>query len=136
MEDYKPLKRVGETSFVGDFVCELFNARTTFHILHLKIIGTGSFAAHKALNEIYDALPGLADGIAESYQGATNKILTIPVACPKQCNSVDEALMYLEELYKKCSDVQNKMPYSDIVNDIDNIKSLINSIKYKLKFLS
>jgi len=27
------------------------------------------------------------------------------------------------------------MPYSEIVNDLDNIKSTINSIKYKLLFL-
>ena len=36
-------------------VSELMNAGTSFHKLHLKVTGVGSFAAHKALNShLYD----------------------------------------------------------------------------------
>ena len=31
--------------------------------------------------------------------------------------------------------LQAKMPYSEIVNDLDTIKSTINSARYKLTFL-
>ncbi len=31
--------------------------------------------------------------------------------------------------------LQDKMPYSEIVNDLDTIKSTMNSAKYKLLFL-
>ena len=54
-------------------VSELMNAATSFHKLHLKITGLGSYAGHKALNEIYDALPGHADDLAEGFQGASEK---------------------------------------------------------------
>jgi hypothetical protein len=31
--------------------------------------------------------------------------------------------------------LQSKMPYSEIVNELDTVKSTLNSAKYKLKFL-
>jgi hypothetical protein len=34
------------------------------------------------------------------------------------------------------TNLQSQIPYSEIVNDLDNIKSTLNSAKYKLKFLS
>ena len=66
----EPSKKSNVDSMTADLVEELMNASTSFHKLHLQVEGVGSFAAHKALNEIYDALPGLADSIAEGYQGA------------------------------------------------------------------
>jgi len=56
-------------------VSELMNAATSIHKLHLKVTGPGSFASHKALNELYDALPGHADTLAEGFQGAHEKLL-------------------------------------------------------------
>ena len=56
-------------------VVELMNAATSFHKLHLSVTGDGSYAQHKALNEIYDALPELADTIAEGMQGVCEVIL-------------------------------------------------------------
>jgi len=35
---------------------EMMNAATSFHRLHLKVTGDGSFAAHKALGEFYEGL--------------------------------------------------------------------------------
>jgi DNA-binding ferritin-like protein len=34
---------------------ELMDAATKFHVLHLTVTGAGSYAAHKALNNLYDA---------------------------------------------------------------------------------
>jgi Na+/phosphate symporter len=50
-------------------------------------------------------------------------------------DSVQEALAYLRELTGQVNSLQASMPYSEIVNDLDTIKSTINSIKYKLLFL-
>lgn len=116
-------------------VSELMNAATSIHKLHLKVNGTGSFAAHKALNELYDALPGHADDLAEGYQGAAEMLLTYSEVAPRQLNTVEDALSYLRELTNMVNALQSKMPYSEIVNDLDTIKSTINSGKYKLKFL-
>jgi DNA-binding ferritin-like protein len=116
-------------------VSELMNARTSIHKLHLKIQGVGSYAGHKALNELYDALPDHADDIAEGFQGAAEKLLEYSDSAPRSLNSVQEALAYLRELKEMVTSLQGVMPYSEIVNDLDNVKSTINSIKYKLLFL-
>ena len=122
-------------SMTAACVSELMNAATSFHKLHLKVTGTGSFAAHKALNELYDALPGHADDLAESFQGAAEKLLSYTDASPRSLGSVADAVDYLNEMKKMVDGLQAKMPYSEIVNDLDTIKSTLNSAKYKLIFL-
>lgn len=148
MEKPKLLKRNAEASMsysapsngscdsmTAACVSELMNAAVSFHKLHLKVQGAGSYAAHKALNELYDALPGHADDLAEGYQGASEKILTYTEASPAVLNSVADGLAYIREIYQMVNGLQAKMPYSEIVNDLDTVKSTLNSIKYKLLFL-
>jgi DNA-binding ferritin-like protein len=122
-------------SMTAACVSELMNAATAIHKLHLKVSGSGSYAAHKALNELYDALPGHADDLAEGFQGASEKLLTYKEAAPRTLNTVAEAIDYLKEMTEMVTGLQAKMPYSEIVNDLDMIKSTINSGKYKLIFL-
>ena len=116
-------------------VSELMNAATTFHKLHLKVTGTGSYAAHKALNDLYDALPGHADDLAEGFQGAAETLLKYNDEAPKTLNTVEDGLRYLRMLVDMVSGLQDKMPYSELVNELDNVKSTLNSAKYKLLFL-
>lgn len=116
-------------------VSELMNAGTSFHKLHLKITGPGSYAAHKALNELYDAMPGHADDLAESFQGAAEKLLEYEENGPRILNSVQEGLSYIRDLIAQVTALQSIMPYTEIVNDLDTIKSTLNSGKYKLLFL-
>ena len=59
-EDYQPSEYPLDEE-VAELGYMLMSAAVTFHKLHLKITGFGSFAAHKALNELYDALPELCD---------------------------------------------------------------------------
>jgi len=114
---------------------ELMNAASSFHKLHLKVKGSGAYAAHKALNELYDALPGHADILIEGYQGASEKILDYKESTPRTLNSVEEGLAYLRDMYQMVNTLQAKMPYSEIINSLDNLKDTINSAKYKLLFL-
>lgn len=116
-------------------VTELMNARNSFHKLHLRVTGLGSFASHKALNELYDALPDHADDLAEAFQGAAEKLLVFQDGVTRSLSSVDEAISYLRDIKEMVTTLQSSMPYSEIVNDLDNVKSTINSIKYKLLFL-
>lgn len=116
-------------------VTELMNAATSFHKLHLKVQGSGAYAAHKALNELYDALPGHADDLAEGYQGAAERILEYTEASPRTLASPTEGLSYIRDLITMVTGLQAKMPYSEIVNDLDLVKSTLNSTKYKLLFL-
>lgn len=120
----------------ADVASELMNAAISFHKLHLKVQGMGSFAAHKALGDLYESLPGHADTLVESYQGAAELLLSFGDCCsPKTLNSVEEAIIYIKELCMVICQLQSMMPYSEIVNDLDTIKSTLNSAKYKLLFL-
>jgi DNA-binding ferritin-like protein len=114
---------------------ELMNAASSFHKLHLKVKGAGSYAAHIALNDLYDALPGHADTLVEGYQGASEKLLDYTEASPRTLNTVEEGVAYLREMYQMVNNLQAKMPYSEIVNSLDTLKDSINSAKYKLIFL-
>ena len=123
-------------ALTGSFVKELMNAATSFHKLHLQVTGVGSYAQHKALNEIYDALPDLADSIAEGYQGACEVILQYEDQSPMMLQNVDEAIEYLREIKYQVDELQAVIPHSEIVNLLDTVKDVINSAKYKLIFLS
>lgn len=137
------LTKLSRTAYIGDSleaktaacVTELLNAAVSFHKLHLRVTGLGSYAGHKALNELYDALPEHGDDLAEGFQGAAEKLLSYPDTAPRSLASVEEALAYLREMKEMVNSLQAIMPYTEIVNDLDNVKSTINSIKYKLLFL-
>ncbi len=108
----------------------------SMHQLHLKITGPGSLSVHKALGEFYEAMPGLIDSVAEQYQGAREKLLEYPTVTPYKCGSVQEALSHMKELYAEVNNLQKLMTFSEVTNQLDEVKSLIASTKYKLMFLS
>ena len=112
---------------------DMLNAVTSLHKLHLKVTGLGSYAAHKAID--YDAFSGHADDLVEGFQGAAEKILELPNIAPSELNSVEDGLDFLRKMTDKITGLQSIMPYSEIVNDLDTVKTTINSIKYKLLFL-
>lgn len=120
-------------SQTGALVQDLMNAVTSLHRLHLKVTGIGSFASHKGLD--YDAFGGHADDLAEEFQGAEETLLEYPNTAPTELNSVEEGLEFLRKMKDKVSSLQSSMPHSEIVNLLDNVKSTINGIKYKLIFL-
>jgi len=122
-------------TIVAACTTELMNARTSIHKLHLKVTGEGSFAAHTALNELYDALPGHADTLIEGYQGAAEKILSYSEVAPRTLDTVADGVNYLRDIYAMINKLQGKLPYSEIVNNLDLVKDSINSAKYKLLFL-
>ena len=122
-------------NMVSSCASELMNARTSIHKLHLKVTGEGSFAAHKALNELYDALPDHADTLVEGYQGAAEKILSYKEVSPRTLDTVADGVNYLRDIYAMVNKLQGMLPYSEIVNNLDLVKDSINSTKYKLLFL-
>ena len=140
----RPLKQTGASTqqapraSKGDMatlISEFLEAVTSVHKAHLKITGPGSYAAHTAMGAFYDEIGDLADGIAESYQGLTESLLDIPQIQPTVCTSAGDCVNYLNSLYEKVHNAQAACVYSEINNDLDNVKSLINSTKYKLIFL-
>jgi hypothetical protein len=106
-------------------------SRNQAHIYHLQ---TNSFAAHKALQEYYEEIVDLIDGLVESYQGRYGILRGYTME--NQIKEDDSALMYFEGLSKFVEMIRTKVPQdSYIQNEIDNVVNLVESTKYKLKFL-
>jgi DNA-binding ferritin-like protein len=114
---------------------DLLESVTVLHKAHLKVTGEGSYAAHKAMGEFYEEIGDLADGLIEGYQGVTESILELGPGEAPSLKTSKECVSYLNTIYKKVDAAQAMCSYSEINNDLDNVKSLINSTKYKLLFL-
>ena len=116
---------------MGELVSRCFHARTAAHILHLK---TRSYATHKALGDFYDAIVGLADTLAETYQGAYGLIENYPARYKNPDDGVsmlEELRAWIESHRYECCDESDTC----IQNIIDEIVALTNSTLYKLRFL-
>ena len=122
-------------TMVAACASELMNSRTSFHKLHLKVTGDGSFSAHTALNELYDAIPEFADTLVEGYQGAAEKILKYNEVPSRTLDTVADGVGYIRDIYAIINKLQGMLPYSEIVNNLDLVKDALNSAKYKLLFL-
>lgn len=121
------LKKPEPKYTIPQLVVELFESRTAAHKAHLT---TNSYAFHKATNDYYDGIVGLADDIAETYQGSKG-IQTYGEPKLKNANFVE----YLSQLYDLCTATQSGCELSNVINEIDNVKSLIASTLYKIKNL-
>ena len=118
----------------GEYALYLLNSATSFHCAHLL---EKNYAAHKAMQEYYDAIPDLVDSYVEQYQGAMATILSYPnESMVKTLKSSGECINMLKEVYDNTDMIQKKCSHSEIIAVLDEIKSLCNNVKYKLLFLS
>jgi DNA-binding ferritin-like protein len=131
------VKAGASSSAMGELASILFHSRTQVHVFHLRIKDASSFAGHKALNDYYDGIVGLVDGLVESYQGLDG-LVTFSSGYRVDNNASPENIMkYFDSL---CADVDRlrkdeKLKASWIQNQIDTVCELLYSTKYKLKFL-
>ena len=120
-------------ALMGQFVSTLLASRTQAHIFHLQ---TPSFAAHKALNDYYDEIVGVTDGLVESYQGKYGIITGYGNIALQEYQSCEAIIVFFETL---CMYVEKSRQLicqdSYIQNQIDEIVALIKSTIYKLRFL-
>ena len=116
----------------GKFIGVLFLARTIAHQMHL---GTDSFSKHNALGEFYESIVGLADDIAEPWQGEYDELLDIPVLAAKDAS---DPLKYFKTTLKWIQENRYtafEKSDSSIQNDVDAVVKLFRSTIYKLKRL-
>jgi len=122
-----------ENEIIGQFISTLFASRTQAHVFHLQ---TPSFAAHKALNDYYDEIVGITDGIAESYQGKYGIITGYGNIALQEYQSCEAIIMFFETLCMYVEKSRQMLPQdSYLQNQIDEIVALIKSTIYKLRFL-
>ena len=124
-------QKTGTKDFI-EMVSLLFHSRTQAHTLHLQ---TKSFAEHKALNDYYDEIVELIDGLIESYQGKYSIIKGYKKYDIEDYKDTTTTVNYFKDLYSKVEDLRDCCKDSYIQNEIDSVCKLINSTLYKLRFL-
>ena len=118
-------KGPGAAQFFG----MLFAARDRLHLEHLA---AKSYAQHIALNEIYDSILGLTDGLVESYQGIHG---LIKIDVPASSVSEEGAIAFLHGLYGRIDEQRKKFAESWIQNQIDELSTAVSVAIYKLENL-
>ena len=113
-------------------VSKLLHSRNQVHIFHLQ---TKSYAEHIALNDYYDGVLGLFDGLIESYQGKHGIILNYKCDGFDNYKSGEQVINYLKKLDGDIDTLRKSVKESYLQNQIDTIQELINSTLYKLRFL-
>jgi DNA-binding ferritin-like protein len=115
-------------------ISTLMASRQQAHIFHWQVDGPGSYAAHIALGQYYDEIVDLFDGLVESFQGRYG--IQRGYTSPASFKEDDQAVLYFDALSKYVEAIRTKIPQdSYIQNEVDTVVKLIESTKYKLKFL-
>lgn len=112
------------------FMNRLFEARNVAHTEHLKVKGSGAYAAHVALGSFYDSLLDFADGFVESYQGKYG-IQDISM----KSAMYDNVISYLEDFARYTESSRDIFKDEWLKNQVDEITSLTYTTLYKLKNL-
>lgn len=116
------------------FIGTLMQSRNQAHIYHLQAEGPGAYAAHIALQAYYEGIIPLIDALTEGFQGRYGILRGYKMATTiKEDNNPQ---MYFEGLSKFVETIRTQIPQdSYIQNQVDTVVDLIESTKYKLKFL-
>jgi hypothetical protein len=120
------------TSDYTEMVSLLLHSRTQAHTFHLQ---TESYAEHVALNDYYDGIVDITDGLVESYQGKYGILKGYKSYDIIEHKSTETSTKYLKDLCSKIENLRSCCKDSYIQNQIDTACELINSTIYKLRFL-
>lgn len=124
-----------ENKTIGEFISTLLNAKTQYHIYHLQVTGVGSYAAHTALNSLYDSVSEFADRLAEMYQGQYGIIKGY------KCDGFKEDGKFIDFTDELINYIHNKRytvfskEDTHIQNVVDDLIGTLFSQLYKLKNL-
>ena len=113
------------------------HSRTQAHVFHLRVKGSGSYAAHLALQAYYEGIVPLIDLVAENYQGKYGLIEFEEVEGLDNNAAIDNIVNYFSKLIEALDKLRKdeKLQSSSIQNQIDTIDELLSSTKYKLENL-
>jgi len=114
---------------IPGFFSLLLNSITQAHIFHLQ---TNSYAAHKALGEYYAAVEDLTDKLIEAYQGSHE---IVKGYSPAEYSDIKDPIVYFEALLKSVDSSSKLFTESDMLNIVDEVKTLIKQTIYKLENL-
>jgi len=111
----------------------LFHSSTQVHIFHLQ---TNSYSEHKALNKYYDEVVELTDGLIETFQGKYGILVDYSNLPLQNYQDNMQVVTYFIQLAELVHVMREDFEDSYLQNQIDNVVELIESTKYKLRFLA
>lgn len=117
---------------IGRLIALLFLGREIAHREHLR---TKSYAQHMALNTFYDEVVGIADSIAEAYQGRNGIIDNIPMLTNDSTGDIASVLEKQLAAIEKLRYTAVSKDETAIQNLIDEAVALYLSTIYKLRNL-
>ena len=94
-----------------------------------------SYSEHIALNEYYDGIPDIVDGIVESYQGKYGIQKGYRLFEVRDYSTPEEVINFLKKLDEDVEMLRQPIKESYIQNQIDNVLQLIETTVYKLENL-
>lgn len=119
-------------SLMCELVEKVFTTRTLLHFAHLT---TKSYASHKALGEMYDAIVDTVDEIAEVYMGKFGLLKDLECECAKvpsdiikhikdESDWVDENRILISKGYKPVDNLIDGLlaEYSRTIYKLENLK--------------
>ena len=112
---------------VPQLVAELLESVTIIHKFHLV---SKSYSEHKALGKFYEEIAGFADSLFETFAWRNNSI-----EIPRPTLTDVNAISYLEKLANFVENARMVTTFSDLQNQMDEVKTLIYGTLYKLKNL-
>lgn len=126
-----------ETNNTAEFIDCILTSAVILHKMHLQTRGDGSYAAHKALNELYDSLPDFGDDLAEKYQGYYGKIIDNYPSMNQIEHMKKSPLEFVTWLLNYVEKYRGVFGNNSMLqNIIDEGIGTIAEAKYKLTFLS
>lgn len=135
-----PINKLPTESKVNEFVSKLLHARIQTHIFHWQV---QKYSSHMALDDFYKQISDLTDTLVESYQGTYSVIkrpqsIIINYKLDEFVNADNANISdYLNDLLTYID--QNRISIfndSDLLNIVDEIKTLIKQTLYKLNNLN
>lgn len=123
--DAKELVREVSKDHMARLLSDLFLLQVKAHWAHLQ---TGSFAAHMALNGLYEVLPGLLDRFVECYQGTSPVIQGYSI----KGNDTDPVRVYMDYCLGSVDSLRKIVKEGSLLQILDDISELIRSTAYKL----
>lgn len=116
-----------------EFISALHSAKQQSIVWHHQVQGPGSYSAHKALNNFYDEILELVDGLVESTQGIYGILKGYDVHDLNDFTSIDDIQSYFKSLYDYVQ-TERKGLYQEswIQNQIDEVAQLISETIYLL----
>ena len=120
----------------GEFTAEgyintLFTLKNVAQLFHWEVSNTGSYAAHKASETLYEELVPAIDEFVESYQGKYG-IMKLQVDKSVVNKSF---IVYLKEVAVYNEKAQSKFKETWLQNQVDEISKLLYQTLYKLENL-